>query len=231
MAGSQVYFEIFEKQLVIEGRIRDGKMGNFISELVSRSPKLASSQEAMTETVACLERTYRLGGKILVGGNGGSAADSEHIVAELMKGFLLKRALPPTLRGKLRSCPVEVVNQLQMGIPAISLVGNIGFQTAFANDVCYELGFAQQLLNLGKAGDCFIGLSTSGNSRNVIVGMMVARDLGLTTIGLTGASGGKMRELADILIAAPSTVTPHIQEYHLMIYHALCAELEQRLFG
>lgn len=206
-------------------------MADHIESLMASRPELRECQEAIRAAVACLEAVYRNGGKILICGNGGSAADAEHITAELMKGFLLDRPLPISLREKLCDCPHVLVERLQMGVPAISLVGSIGLATAFANDVCYEAFFAQQVLNLGKAGDCLLALSASGNSENVINAMRVAKSLDLALIGLTGARDCKMRSLADILIAAPAESTPRIQEYHLAIYHALCAELEARLFG
>lgn len=207
-------------------------MEDFLKDLYLRLPEIdGSCRDEISNAVSRMEDIYKKGNKILVCGNGGSAADSEHIVAELMKGFLLKRKLVPELCEKLKNCPSEVTDQLQMGIPAISLVGNIGLQTAFSNDVCYELVFAQQVLNLGKSGDGLLCLSTSGNSPNIISAIQVAKALDLNTIGLTGSSGGKMRGLVDILICAPETSTPRIQEYHLAIYHALCAELEFRLFG
>lgn len=206
-------------------------MTDHIEKLMRARPELKDCELELRASVDCLEAVYRHGGKILVCGNGGSAADAEHITAELMKGFLLKRPLPISLREKLCDCPHALVEQLQLGIPAISLVGNIGLATAFANDVCYEALFAQQTLNLGKSGDCLLALSTSGNSANVINAMAVAKSLDLATIGLTGNRDCKMRRLADILIAAPSASTPRIQECHLALYHALCAELERRLFS
>lgn len=206
-------------------------MGDYIEELMAIRPELKDCEIELRAAVDCLEAVYGTGGKILVCGNGGSAADAEHITAELMKGFLLKRSLPISLREKLSDCPHSLVEQLQLGIPAISLVGSIGLATAFANDVCYEALFAQQVLNLGKPGDCLIALSTSGNSPNIINAMNIAKSLDLAVIGLTGNRDCKMRRLADILISAPAESTPRIQEYHLMMYHALCAELESRLFG
>ena len=208
-------------------------MKNHLRLLLDRLPELAPLENALEATVAALEKAYWAKGKILVCGNGGSAADAEHIVGELMKGFLLRRPLPEKLARKLEAngCPPELCAMLQQGIPAISLVSGVALPTAFANDVAWEAGFAQQVLALGKRGDVLISLSTSGNSKNVIAAMRVARALGLINIGLTGNRDCAMRNLADILIAAPSAQTPEIQEFHLAIYHALCAGLEARLFG
>lgn len=208
-------------------------MKNHLQRLLDRLPELAPLERALEEAVAALERTFRDNGKILVCGNGGSAADAEHIVGELMKGFLLRRPLPEKLSRKLieNGCSPELCAMLQEGIPAISLVSGVALPTAFANDVAWEAGFAQQVLALGRPGDVLVSLSTSGNSKNVIAAMRVARATGLINIGLTGTRDCAMRSLADVLIAAPSAHTPEIQEFHLAIYHALCAELEARLFG
>lgn len=208
-------------------------MPDYFSKLIDRIPELAPLESVFEKTISCLEQTYHKGGKIMTCGNGGSAADAEHIVGELMKGFLLKRKLTDRLRRQLesRGCPAELCDLLQKGVPAISLVSGVSLPTAFSNDVCAEAVFAQQVLNLGHAQDVLIAISTSGNSKNVIAAMQIARALDITTIGLTGNRKGQMNNLADILIAVPSSHTPAIQEYHLAIYHAICAELESRLFA
>lgn len=206
-------------------------MTDYLEELLTRLPELTPAKNVLNRVVDSLLTAYHGGNKILACGNGGSAADAEHIVAELMKGFLLKRPLPENLKEKLKFCSQELVNQLQMGIPAISLVSGVGLPTAFANDVNYEASFAQQVLNLGKPGDVLISFSTSGNSKNIINAMQIAKSLGLINIGLTGNRKCKMEEYASFLITAPAWHTPRIQEYHIAIYHALCAELEKRLFA
>lgn len=208
-------------------------MNKFFSEICLRLPELDFLKPNFEKALTCLENLYKNGGKILVCGNGGSAADCEHIVAELMKGFLLPRKLPQHLFNMLKNggCPENLCCSLQTGIPAVSLAAGVALSTAFANDVCCEYVFAQQVLNLGKKGDCLISLSTSGNSKNVIAAMQVARAMQITNIGFTGNRDCQLRKLADILIDVPSAVTPQIQEYHLAIYHALCADIENRLFG
>lgn len=208
-------------------------MADFIKDLVSRYPTLEPQMKKLKETVDYLERAVRNGNKVLVCGNGGSAADAEHIVGELMKGFLLPRKLPENLQKQLKKagCSPELCQELQLGIPAISLVSGVALPTAFANDVNAVDIFAQQVLNLGKKGDILLSISTSGNSRNVLYAMQVARALEMLNIGMVGSRECKMEEWADILLRAPESSTPKIQEYHLPIYHALCAELEARLYG
>ena len=181
--------------------------------------------------IAC----YRQGGKVLVCGNGGSAADSLHIVGELMKGFILPRKLKPELQEKLRStCPEMAeycIANLQGALPAISLVNEVGLTTAYANDQAPDLGFAQQVLGQGKEGDVLFAISTSGNSANVLYAAGVAKALGIKVIGLAGQTGGKMVQWCDVCIKVPSRVTFKIQEYHLPVYHALCLCLEEEFFG
>lgn len=208
-------------------------MADFIKDLIFRYPMLESQLENFSKAADCLETAVRNGNKILVCGNGGSAADAEHIVGELMKGFLLPRKLPENLQKKLKNagCSPELCQELQLGIPAISLVSGVALPTAFANDINAVDIFAQQVLNLGKKGDILLSISTSGNSGNVLYAMQIARALEMLNIGLTGARKCQMEKWADILLKAPENSTPKIQEYHLPIYHALCAELEARLYG
>ena len=171
--------------------------------------------------------------KLLVCGNGGSAADSEHIVGELMKGFRLRRPLPDRLRRELdeQYQGEHLADQLQEALPAIALTAHTAFVTAFHNDVSSETVFAQQVLGYGKKGDVLLGISTSGNSRNVANAVRVAKVMEIKTIGLTGARGGVMRELCDVIIAVPENETYKIQELHLPVYHALCAAVENERFG
>ena len=172
---------------------------------------------------------------MLVCGNGGSAADAEHIVGELMKGFLLPRRLTPDIQSKLRKSAGEdgerLCVSLQIALPAISLASHTSLLSAFGNDVGVHLAFAQQVLGYGAAGDVLLGISTSGKSENVILALKTARSLGLVTLGLTGLSGGLMSECCDVTIKAPADNTHEIQEYHLPIYHAVCAEVEAHFFG
>ena len=201
--------------------------------LIKRPPCLRSLEEPLNVAADMLETCVRHGGKILVCGNGGSAADAEHIVGELMKGFLLPRPLPYSLQEQLLLASNSYMSpeKLQQPIPAISLASGVSLPTAFANDVDAEYVFAQQVLGLGKKGDVLWGISTSGNSSNVVYALSVARALGIKTLGFTGRDGGRMAELCDVELRVPAQHTPEIQELHLPLYHALCAELESRIFG
>lgn len=203
--------------------------------LVSRYPELAPLENAVTQSVELIAESCRSGGKLLVCGNGGSAADSLHIVGELMKSFVLERRIAPELCKKLaEQYPEDVAfyeKNLQGAIPAISLVNEVSLMTAFGNDQSAELVFAQQVLGYGHAGDVLFAISTSGNSANVIHAARLAQILDIKVISLTGESGGKLKELSDVLLNVPNSRTYQIQELHLPIYHAICLALEQELFG
>ena len=202
--------------------------------LFERYPTLELCRDdifAATETICA---AYHAGGKLLLCGNGGSAADAEHIVGELMKGFLKKRLLPEAAREKMKTAfPQDadyLYENLQGALPAISLVNSVALGTAFANDQAADLVFAQQVLGLGCEGDVLLAISTSGNSKNVLYAAETARVRGLKTIALTGRSGGKLKPLADVTIAVPSDETYCIQEFHLPVYHALCIAAEEEFF-
>lgn len=213
-------------QILLEEKI----LGN----LIERYPLLSDLKKNIEDTARAMIECYKNSGKVLVCGNGGSAADAEHIVGELMKGFMLKRPLEGELKEKFQNLqdPIAavIIEKLQSALPAISLSSHLSLFTAFVNDVDAELVFAQQVLGLGKKGDVLIALSTSGNSKNVLYALYTARVLGLTTIGFTGKDGGKMRELCDVLINVPSSITYEVQEYHLPIYHAVCMLVEKYFF-
>ena len=206
-----------------------------VDELVHRYTKLSPIARKLREAVTMLCESYYAGGKLLICGNGGSAADAEHIVGELMKGFLLPRSLPEDVVEKFENvCPEDaayLAENLQGALPAISFVNQTALNTAFANDQAPELSFAQNVLGLGNAGDVLLGISTSGNSRNVIYAMQVAKAMEIHTIALTGKTGGKLAELADITIRVPETATYRIQEFHLPIYHMFCIAAEREFFG
>lgn len=204
-----------------------------LDQLLNNYPKLLANKEDLVSAFNILSETYSAGGKLLICGNGGSAADSDHIVGELMKGFLKKRPVSDELAEKLDELDKsgELSRHLQQGLPAISLSAHYALNTAICNDLSSDLMFAQQVLGYGRAGDVLLGISTSGNSRNVINAGIVARTLNLKTIGLTGEGGGKMNELFDLVIRVPSNRTPDIQEFHLPVYHTLCAMLEEEFFG
>jgi D-sedoheptulose 7-phosphate isomerase len=206
-----------------------------IEQLISTYPELdvcASDIQAAFET---LRACYRSGGKVLTCGNGGSAADAEHIVGELMKGYLLKRRVPEEVRTRLLSANPEegdyLASHLQGGLPAISLVSQSSLLSAIANDTAADMAYAQQVYAYGREGDAVIGISTSGNARNVIHAMQVARALGMRAIGLTGPLGGALKPLCDVCICVPAENTPAIQERHLPIFHVLCAMLEEEFFA
>ena len=206
-----------------------------LEELIERYPQLKSIKEKIAKAYEIMEESYAEGGKLLVAGNGGSASDSEHIVGELMKAFVLPRKLPQEYQEKLREADEELgkelADKLQGALPAIAVVDHVALSTAYLNDVDPMLGFAQQVSGYGVAEDVFLGISTSGNSKNVLYACTVARAKGMKVIGLTGGTGGKLKDMADVAIVVPEKETFKIQELHLPIYHALCLMLEERFFG
>ena len=211
------------------------KMELHIAELLRRYPELASLREDLSAAYSLLERCYESGGKLLVAGNGGSAADSEHIAGELMKRFRLRRPVSAEFAEKLcRIDPVcgrELSEQLECGLPAIPLVGMEALSTAVINDVSGLGVFAQQLFVLGQPGDVFFAISTSGNSRNVLYAAAVAKAKGMPILALTGGSGGELAKLADVNLCVPEKETYKIQELHLPVYHCLCLMLEEHFYG
>ncbi len=208
---------------------------HYIQALMERYPALLPCQESITAALHAIAECYKQGGKLLVCGNGGSAADSQHIVGELMKGFVLPRRLDTGLQDKLRTLSPQaaehLVTGLQGALPALSLVSENALSTAYANDMYPELCFAQQVLGHGKAGDVLLGISTSGNSQNVLYAAHVAHAKGMLVIGLCGHTGGQLKAVSDIVMIAPAKETYQIQEYHLPIYHALCLAIEEEFFG
>ncbi|NSW51132.1 MAG: SIS domain-containing protein [Anaerolineae bacterium] len=209
-------------------------MSQSIVSLVEREPALRGILPQLEAAGSILLATAQRSGTILVCGNGGSAADSEHIVGELMKGFLMKRPLTPQMRARFEDAYGAeggwLADHLQGTIPAISLVSHSALITAFLNDVEPSMIFAQQVLGYGKAGDCLIALSTSGNSANVVNAVRTAHVLGLHSVGMTAETGGVLKELCECCICVPAQTTARAQEYHQMIYHALCADVEAALF-
>ena len=203
--------------------------------LIERYPKLAVCEEDIENAYKLLEAAYYNGRKLLVCGNGGSASDSEHIVGELMKEFKLKRKVYSDQAAALKAIDSELgqvlADNLQGALPAISLTGHSSLTTAFMNDAMPELVFAQQVNGYGKAGDVFLGISTSGNSKNVLYAAVAAKAKGLKVIGLTGVKENKLMRYADVCIRVPETETYKIQEFHLPVYHCLCLMLEDRFFG
>jgi D-sedoheptulose 7-phosphate isomerase len=205
----------------------------FIHELFEKQPALEPCRPSVEAAAAMLIDCFRRGGKLLVCGNGGSAADSEHIVGELMKGYRSPRPLGPEQAQALtRGFPGDgaaLAARLQGALPAISLVSQVSLTTAVANDVGAEMVFAQQVFGYGKPGDVLVAISTSGNAVNVINAAMVARAFGLRCIALTG-TGGSLGRLCDLAVSTPGADTAAIQERHMGVYHALCAAVEAELF-
>jgi len=204
-------------------------------DLYHHFPELKACEESIEHAYQMLKETYLSGGKILLCGNGGSCSDCEHIVGELMKGFLSMREPDADTKAKLAAKFPEdsefFTKNLQRGIPAVSLAAHSGVFTAFANDVTADMVYAQMVYGLGRENDLVWGISTSGNSKNVVNAIKVASALGLKTLGMTGEKDSKMSAICDETIQAPHHETYRIQEYHLPIYHYLCAKLEQELFG
>lgn len=197
-----------------------------LERLLERYPKLEGCREDILKAFLAMEDTFKKGGKLLICGNGGSAADSDHIVGELMKGFRKKCPLSQEKREKLGS----LSDHLQEALPAISLTGHQALSTAFLNDVAPDMVFAQQVYGYGRKNDSLLAITTSGNSENVLNAVKVAKALELKVIGLTGPQGGELKKLADICICVPGESTADIQELHLPVYHALCAMLEDAFF-
>ncbi len=198
-----------------------------IELLISRYSVLESCGNDIQRAVEVLTESYRNGGKLLICGNGGSAADADHISGELLKGFCSKRPLNPEARERLGE---ELASRLQDALPAIPLHSLGAINTAWLNDCDPYYGYAQLVWGLGNKGDVLLGLSTSGNSKNVGYAMQVARAKGLATIGLSGATGGKLKTLADVCICVPDATTFKIQELHLPVYHTICLALEDIFF-
>jgi len=198
------------------------------STLIDEYPTLTICSESILKAFDLAVSCYEKGGTVLVCGNGGSAADSEHIVGELMKGFMQKRTLSEGERAKF---PSDIAATLQGALPAISLVSQSGIITAYANDIDPNMIFAQQVYGYGKPESLLIGISTSGNAKNVINAFLVAHGIGMNTWALVGKDGGTLADLGDAVTIAPSNSTPKIQELHLPIYHAWCAMLEAHFFS
>ena len=203
---------------------------NRIEELIMRNPELSALADSIEAAVSAIIFTHSYGGKLLLCGNGGSAADCEHISGELLKGFTKSRKADGEALAALTDTLGDEAALLERGIPAIPLPSLSSTLSAFANDVSPSLVFAQLVFSLGKQGDTLIAISTSGNSENVVKAARAAKALGIIVIALTGEGGGELASLADILINAPAKETYLVQEYHLPIYHAICAEVEERIF-
>lgn len=206
----------------------------YLEDLICHYPVLEPVKQQISQSYQLLKECYETGHKLLIAGNGGSAADSEHIVGELMKGFKKTRKLPEPMAEKLKEADLEageiLAGKLQGALPAIALTGHPALSTAFLNDVDGAMVYAQQVYGYGTEGDVLLAISTSGNAQNIHYACVTARAKGLKIIGLTGKDGGKLKNDADIAIMVPETETFKIQELHLPVYHALCLMLEECFF-
>lgn len=209
----------------------------YLDSLIERYPVLKECKESVFDAFLILEKCFKNGNKLLVAGNGGSCADAEHMVGELMKGFKLPRKCPKEFTDRLietdECIGKELADKLQTSLPVISLSNHQSLNTAFINDIPNggEYVFAQQVYGYAKQGDVFFTISTSGNSKNILNAAITAKALGLRVIGLTGQSGGKLASVCDVTIKVPATETFIAQELHLPIYHCLCLMLEEHFFN
>lgn len=213
----------------------EDKLKKYIDLLIKRYPMLENCRQDIINGYLMLEDCYAHGGKLLIAGNGGSAADAEHIVGELMKGFKLLRKSDSDFKNKLlnedKELGLVLSEKLQGALPAIALDGHPALSTAYMNDCEPLLCFAQQVNGYGKEGDIFLGISTSGNSKNILYSAITAHAKGLKVLGLTGKKDSKLSAIADTCVQAPETETFMIQELHLPIYHCWCLMLENKYFG
>lgn len=213
----------------------DTRLEKYVNLLIQRYPVLEVCRKDIISAYFIMEECFVNDGKLLIAGNGGSAADSEHIAGELMKRFKTPRPVSKEFADKLKAIDYErgehLARNLERSLMAIPLVAHEALSTAYINDVDGLGVFAQQLFGFGRTGDVFLGISTSGNSKNVISATVVARALGIKIIGLTGANGGELASIADVSIRVPEIETYLIQELHLPVYHCLCLMLEDRFFG
>lgn len=211
------------------------RLEKHVDSLLNRYPELKTVRQSIVEAYLIMEECYEHDGKLLIAGNGGSAADCEHIAGELMKRFKVPRPVTEEFAEKLKKIDYSrgenLAKNLERGLMAIPLVAHEALTTAYINDVDGLGVFAQQLFGYGRSGDVFLAISTSGNSKNVLSATVVARALGIKVIGLTGAEGGELAEVADVAVKIPATETYMVQELHLPVYHCWCLMLEDKFFG
>ena len=216
-------------------RALERRLEKHINLLIERYPVLQECRQAIIDAYLVMEECYEQDGKLLIAGNGGSASDSEHIAGELMKRFKMPRPVTAEFAEKLQKIDSvrgkNLAKNLERGLMAIPLVAHEALSTAYINDVDGLGVFAQQLFGFGRQGGVFLGISTSGNSKNVMSATVVARALGIKVIGLTGAKGGELADVADVVVKVPETETYMIQELHLPVYHCWCLMLEDKFFG
>lgn len=219
----------------VKMRKLESRLEKHIDLLIARYPVLKCIRQDIIDAYLIMEECYEHDGKLLIAGNGGSAADSEHIAGELMKRFKTSRPVSQEMAEKLKAIdPIRGENlakNLERGLMAIPLVAHEALSTAYINDVDGLGVFAQQLFGFGRPGDVFLGISTSGNSKNILSATVVARALGIKIIGLTGDNGGELASVADVVVKVPEKETYMIQELHLPVYHCWCLMLEDKFFG
>lgn len=213
---------------------KDSQVENYLEDLINRYPILNDSKEDILKVYFVLRDAFMNKGKLLVAGNGGSAADADHIAGELMKGFCLPRRVGDDFAKRLKEVDSEkggvLADKLQGALPTIALVNHNALNTASINDIDGFICYAQQIMGYGNKGDVFWGISTSGNSKNVIYAAITAKAKGMKVIGLTGAGGGELAKMADVCICVNERETYKIQELHLPIYHCLCLMVEREFF-
>lgn len=211
------------------------KLMKYVEQLFFRYPNLSRIEGNIVAAYLEMEKCYTNKGKLLIAGNGGSASDSEHIAGELMKKFRISRKVDEDFSRRLRDVDEvrgrELTDRLEYALPALPLTVQEALTTAYINDVGSKGLFAQQLMGYGKSGDVFLGISTSGNSENVIDAAVVAKAMDIRVIALTGQNGGKLADFSDVLVNVPEDETYLIQELHVPIYHCWCLMLEERFFG
>ncbi|HHH49962.1 MAG TPA: SIS domain-containing protein [Saprospiraceae bacterium] len=207
---------------------------NILAKLITKYPQLEVCKKQIATAADLIVESFKNQGQLLICGNGGSCADADHIVGEMMKSFSKKRPLEKNFREKLTALSNErgllLASKLEAGLRTISLNAHQALITAVANDIGGDFIFAQQVVGYGRVGDILLGISTSGNSQNVVDACITAKAKGMKVIALVGQTGGKMKAFADVAICVPSTCTPDVQEFHLPIYHALCIMAEESFF-
>ena len=207
---------------------------NHIQQLTERYPQLVSLTKDINAAFDIISESFSNNGKLMIAGNGGSAADAEHMVGELMKNFIIKRKLPASFVSEIKAVDSEIaqylIPRLQPGLPAIALSCHASLNTAAINDIDGNITFSQQVYGYGKQGDVLLGISTSGNSKNILYAAATAKAKKMKIVALTGAGGGKLKQFADISLIVPETETYKIQELHLPVYHCLCQMLETKFF-
>jgi D-sedoheptulose 7-phosphate isomerase len=207
---------------------------DYLQQLIERYPQLTPLNDDINAAFTIISQSFAYGGKLLIAGNGGSAADAEHIAGELMKSFVKKRKLPDSFISTLEKIDAEIaqylIPRLQPGLPTIALTGHNSLNTASINDIDGNITFAQQVYGYGREGDVLLAISTSGNSKNILYAAAAARAKKMKVIALLGGSGGKLKRLADVSIIVPETEPYKVQELHLPIYHCLCLMLEDHFF-